>query len=89
MGWFSGRLVRQDESRPVVVGWARAREVFPPEPPVAIAIRPERRATVKGVAHLGGANCPGNSDLVDGLAVEPHPFLHPSFYISSHSGSSA
>jgi hypothetical protein len=51
-------LLRQDESRPVVLGWARAREVIPPEPPVAIAMRPERRAAVKGVAHLGEANVP-------------------------------
>jgi len=67
MGWFSGRFARQEESRPVVLGWARAREVFPPEPSVAIAIRPERRAAVKGVAHFGAAKRtvpPGNSDLV-------------------------
>jgi hypothetical protein len=32
---------------------------------------------------------PGNSDLVDTLAVEPHPFLHPSFYVNGHSGSIA
>ena len=33
----------------------RAREVFPSEPPVAIAIRPERRAGVKGAPHFGAA----------------------------------
>jgi hypothetical protein len=32
---------------------------------------------------------PGNSDLVDTLAVEPRPFLHPSFCINDPSGSSA
>jgi hypothetical protein len=30
---------------------------------------------------------PGNSDLADTLGVEPHPFLHPSFYFDGHSGS--
>jgi hypothetical protein len=29
--------------------------VFPPEPPVAIAIRPERRAAVKGAPLFGAA----------------------------------
>jgi hypothetical protein len=32
---------------------------------------------------------PGNSDLVDKLGVEPHPFLHTSFYVDGHSGSPA
>ena len=36
------------------VGPGRAREVFPPEPPVAIAVRPQRCA-VKGAAHFGAA----------------------------------
>jgi hypothetical protein len=29
-----------------------------------------------------GPVVPGNSDLVDTLAVEPHPFLHPTFYVN-------
>jgi hypothetical protein len=32
---------------------------------------------------------PGDSDLVDTLGVEPHPFLHTDFYVSGRSGSGA
>jgi hypothetical protein len=48
-------LPPQEESRPFVWGWGRGREMFPPEPPVAIAIRPERRAAVRGAPHFGAA----------------------------------
>ena len=34
--------------------WAR-RRVFPPEPPVAITVRPERRGAVKGAPLFGAA----------------------------------
>src|SRR4029434_10612402 len=34
---------------------ATGREVFPPEPPVAITIRPGRRAAVKGAPLFGAA----------------------------------
>ena len=58
MGWFSGRLPPPGAGLLFWVGPARAREVFPPEPLVAIAIRPQRRATVKGATHFwrGEAN---------------------------------
>jgi hypothetical protein len=35
--------------------FAHGREVFPPEPPVAMPIRPERRAAVKGAPFFGAA----------------------------------
>jgi len=58
VGFWAGCL-RQKESRPFVLGWAvRARELFPAEPPVAIAIKPQGRAAVKGAAHFGAASEP-------------------------------
>ena len=43
----------QEESRPFV--FVRVLRVFPPEPPVAFILRPERRAAVKGAPLFGAA----------------------------------
>jgi hypothetical protein len=45
----------QEGSRLFVFCRVQGREVFPPEPPVAIKIRPERRAAVKGAPLFGAA----------------------------------
>ena len=46
---------------------AAIREVFPPEPPVAITVRPERRGAVKGAPVFGAAertlDCEHRSDM--------------------------
>jgi hypothetical protein len=50
---FRPAFLRQEGSRPFV--FAGVGEVFPPEPPVAITIPPERRGDVKGAPHFGAA----------------------------------
>jgi hypothetical protein len=50
---FQAGFPPQEGSRPFV--FAGVREVFPPEPPVAISISPERRGGVKGAPAFGAA----------------------------------
>jgi len=50
---FEAGFPPQEGSRPFV--FAGVREVFPPEPPVAITIPPERRGDVKGALLFGAA----------------------------------
>jgi len=39
----------------LIFGFDAGRVMFPPEPPVAIALWPERRAVVKGAPGFGAA----------------------------------
>jgi hypothetical protein len=50
---FQAGFPPQEGSRPFSLG--SGREVFPPEPPVAIMVWPERRADVKGAPPFGAA----------------------------------
>jgi hypothetical protein len=50
---FKAGFPPQEGSRPFV--FAGVPEVFPPEPPVAITIPPERRGDVKGAPVFGAA----------------------------------
>jgi len=66
---FQAGFPPQEGSRPFSLG--RGREVFPPEPPVVMKVRPERRAVVKGAPLLGAAKRT--------LDVEHRSGTHPSF----------
>ena len=46
--------VRKEANHPFLFSKAN-REVFPPEPPVAVSTWPERRAAVQGAPQLGAA----------------------------------